>query len=162
MIYDQYKHLLGRRYTSGEHDCYGLALAFFRDLYGLELEDLARPEGWWNEPGFDLINEMIHVDGWQMKPLNPRNLREGDGLIFSLLHSGTANHIGIYVGNGLFIHHVLGRLSAEEALLPKWTSRMLMVLEHPKVVAHRESSRSKTDLSSLLPDHVKRQIPGLV
>ena len=162
MSYDEHKHLLGRRYVAGRDDCYGLAVSYFHDVYGLPLTDFARPDGWWDHPDFDLISDMIHVDKWQTKSLNPRGLKPGDGLVFSLLHSGRANHVGVYVGNSMFIHHVFGRISVEEALLPKWTGRLLMVLEHPEVIEMRESMRPQTEFSTLLPDNVKRQILGSV
>lgn len=160
MMYDEYKHLLGRRYLAGQDDCYGLAMNYYRDVYGFQLTDFARPDGWWNEPDFDLISDMIHVDKWGLKSLNPRSLKTGDGLVFSLLQAGRANHVGVYVGNGLFIHHVFGRISVEEALLPKWTSRLLMVLEHEEVIQMRDQMRPKTDFLSLLPENVKRQVAG--
>lgn len=160
MTYDEYKHLLGRRYLAGKDDCYGLAVNLYRDVYGLPLTDFARPDGWWNEPDFDLISDMVDVDRWRLKPINPRGLKPGDGLVFSVLRSGRANHVGVYVGNSMFIHHLFGSISCEEALLPKWTSRLLMVLEHPEVVQMREMMLPKTDFTTLLPPNVKRQITG--
>lgn len=145
---------------AGKNDCYGLARNFYREFYNLELTDFARPEGFWNPPAIDIISEMLHVDGWREKAINPRMLKEGDALVFSLLQTGMPNHIGVYLGNSMFMHHVQDRLSVDEALLPKWTNRLLMVLEHQVVTQARELNRPKIDFTTTLPDNVRRQILG--
>lgn len=154
---EAYKHLIGIPYRSGKDDCYGLARRYYKDTFGIELVNAARPDGWWNEPDMDLINQFIHHDNWKSLGTNTRALKVGDGLVFSLI-SGKANHVGCYVGNGMFIHHVYGRFSNEEALMDKWTSRLLMVIRHPEVEKAVDKAEPKTDLLNLLPEHIRARI----
>lgn len=137
---DSYKHLLGLSYKSGQHDCYGLALRYYKEIYNVTLVNAARPENWWHEPDMDLINEFADLDGWEKIGINIRALKIGDGLVFSLI-TGRANHVGIYVGNGMFIHHVLNRFSTEDPLTDKWKSKLLMIIRHPEVAKIQEMSK---------------------
>lgn len=157
MSYDSYAHLLGRPYTSGRHDCYGLARDYYKDVYGVVLIDAARPEGWWNEKDMNLIDDFMEADGWENIGTNTRQLKPGDGLIFSLL-SGKANHVGIYVGNGMFIHHVLNTYSREDALVEKWKSRLLAIIRHPEVVKAGQGMEAKVDLSTFLPERFRAKL----
>lgn len=154
---DTYKHLLGLQYKSGSQDCYGLMRRYFKEVYNLDLLNFARPDGWWNDPEMDLITDCLTIDGWKNIGINTKALKVGDGLVFSLI-SGRPNHVGVYVGNGMFLHHVYQRYSSEEALLDKWTSRLLMIVRHPQVSKVNFESRPKTDIMDLLPEHVRARI----
>lgn len=156
MSYQQYKHLLGRPYQAGKYDCYGLARDYYQDLYGIALVNAARPEGWWNHPEFNLIDDFIEQDNWQQIGTSTRLLLPGDGLVFSLI-TGRANHVGVYVGNGTFIHHVYQRFSNEEALMDKWKSRLLSVIRHPEVAAIGNDMVKKTEFASLLPARLREK-----
>lgn len=131
-MYDDYKHLLGRTYTSGDQDCYGLVRAYYKDLYGVDLTNIARPTRFWDDPTMNILSETLYTDGWEDIQINTRSLVVGDVLIFSLV-SGMANHVGVYVGNGLFIHHIFERFSIEESVSPKWMTRCLGIVRHPEV-----------------------------
>lgn len=157
MSFDSYKHLLGRPYVSGRNDCYGLARDYYRDLFAIQIVDAARPEGWWNEPDISLIDDFMESDGWEQIGTNTRNLKVGDGLVFSLIN-GKANHVGVYVGNGAFIHHVWRRFSNEEALLDKWKSRLLMILRHPEVATIGAGMTPKTSLETMLPEWYRAKL----
>lgn len=151
--YDNYKHLLGRRYVNGKQDCYGLVVNYYKDLFGIELKNFARPDQFWFYKDFDLINNMMFEDRWKSIGLNLRNLQIGDGLVFAIM-SESANHLGVYAGNGIFLHHQYQRLSKEDPLTGSWASRLLMVVRHKDVKIERE----KLDILTVLPDHVKRTL----
>ena len=151
--YSNYKHLLGRKYVDGKQDCYGLVMGYLKDVHSLPLKNFARPTQFWANRDFDLINNMLGHDGWQSMGLNTRNLQIGDVLIFAI-HSTMANHLGVYVGNGMMIHHLYQRLSNHEAITQSWTSRLLMIVRHPDVRIEYE----KKELIELLPPHVKRTL----
>lgn len=155
MSYKQYQHLLGLPYIAGKQDCYGLAMNYYKNTYGIQLADAARPDEWWNHPELSLIDDFINQDGWEQLGTNTRILKPADGLVFSLI-SGRANHVGVYVGNGNFIHHVWQRFSSEEALMDKWQSRLLMIIRHPEVV--KQSGVIQTvDLFGLLPERIQQR-----
>lgn len=132
--YSEYKHLLGRKYVAGKDDCYGLIRAYYKDVLGVELKNFARPAGFYKHKDLDIINNLIFVDKWKSRSLSVRMLQIGDALIYSIGdRSGIANHLGVYVGNGMFVHHMIDRPSVEEPLMDKWTSRLLAVVRHPEV-----------------------------
>ncbi len=148
-MYSTYKHLVGLSYTSGDQDCYGLAIRYYSDVFGLQLTDFARPDEWWLVKELNLLTDNLFNDGWENVGVNLRNLKIGDGLVFSLL-SGKANHVGMYVGNGMFLHHVFGRISCEEALVQKWMSRCLMVVRHEHVSKRIEEQVKPIDYKELM------------
>lgn len=161
MSYQTYKHLLGIPYKAGVQDCYGLAIRYYHDVFGVQIVNAARPEGWWDEPSMDLINQFISHDGWENIGVNTRNLKIGDGLVFSLIN-GKANHVGCYVGNGMFIHHVFGRFSCEDPLVDKWRNRLLMIIRHPEVSILGAGMNPTTDIMAILPEHVRARIKRLL
>lgn len=147
-MYSTYKHLIGRQYSAGKADCYGLCVDYYRDVFGLDLTNIARPEEWWLDSRMDIINDLFQVDGWENIGCNLRNLQPGDALIFALV-SGKANHLGVYVGNGMFIHHLYKRMSCEESLAQKWMSRCLMVVRHANVTTSRNNLMTSVTLAEL-------------
>jgi proteasome lid subunit RPN8/RPN11 len=108
--------LLGRDWVWGVQDCWSLV----RDWYveqGITLPDWprpARPEDFekapmfadlWGEAGFE------QIDGAQMQ--------EGDS-IFMAIGNSKLNHIGVYVGDQMMLHHLRGRLSSRDVYGGYW------------------------------------------
>lgn len=157
MSYQDYKHLLGKPYVSGRDDCYGLARSYYHDVFGVEIVNAARPEGWWDHPDINLIDDFMGNDGWEQIGLNTRQLKIGDGLIFSLI-TGKPNHVGVYVGNGMFIHHIRHQFSTEDALMEKWKSRLLMIIRHPEVAKVGAGMVPVFNLASVLPRRILEKL----
>lgn len=152
-LYNNYKHLLGRKYVNGKQDCYGLMMGYYQDVHKITLRNFARPDCFWHHKDFDLINDMVAQDNWKLMGLNIRNLQIGDGLFFGV-QSAIPNHLGMYVGNGLMLHHLYGRFSSVENLGPSWTNRLLMIIRHRDIKIHSE----KPDLTNLISEHAKRTL----
>lgn len=156
-IYNSYKHLLNRSYVAGRDDCYGLVVKYFHDIYGIHLTNFARPDEWWLRSDMNLITDNLELDGWKHVNFHPRSLRPGDGLLFSILQS-KVNHVGIYVGNSMFIHHQHKRYSTEDPLVEKWQSRLLGVVRHPEVEQVGMGMSPKVNLVDLLPESLRAKI----
>lgn len=151
--YAKYCHLLNRPYTEGRFDCYGLVRDYCLQVWGVELTNFARPQRWWDYEDFDLLSKFLETDGWENLGVSTGSLRQGDGLVFSVC-GDKANHCGIYVGNGLFIHHLYRQVSKEESLSSSWKRRILSVVRHPGISPEERILK----LEDVLPDDIKRRI----
>ncbi|MFP3432090.1 C40 family peptidase [Paraburkholderia sp. SIMBA_061] len=125
--------LIGRSFAHGVLDCYTLVRDWYRVERGIVLRDFTRSDNWWNE-GADLYMENYGAAGF-------RRLVDGDPLeagdvILMQIRADVANHAGIYIGNGLMLHHRYGRLSNREVYGGYWLENTRAVLRY---VDDRES-----------------------
>ena len=117
----------GRPYQLGRFDCYSLV----RDW-------MARERGITMAPLIDsparLANQMLTDGAFVSNPEMDRWERvvipqPGDGILFAMTQdddhtAGAANHAGVYLGAGRFLHHFVNRLSCEAGLDDFWTARV--------------------------------------
>lgn len=161
--HEVFAHLLGTPYVDGTDDCYGLCRRYYADCYGIELPNYARSADFFAD-GIDLIGPFLLEEGFAVVDVPLDKLQVGDGLLISvrrrwMAEQGVVNHVGVYVGNHTFLHHMYERPSCEEALTTQWKQRITAVLRHPDVTDKNavDLSRNPTDILSLLPDHVKQR-----
>ena len=151
-------NLLNRPYQDGKQDCYGLAREYYKREYGLTLRNYARPIGFDHE-GLDLLMDNFAKEGFQVVPTSGiSTLEKADGLLFSILGSKTANHVGVYIGSGYFIHHLYEKMSKCEALDQRWYQRIALVVRHPDIIAINTSRIGKVNLLDLLPPHLRLKV----
>lgn len=100
--------LVGRVFRHGVSDCYSLVRDYYRTEKNVLLPAHPRDDEWWLK-GEDLY--MQHF-----KPYGFATVAEpepGDSFI-AQVHSHVPNHAGVYVGDGLILHHLMNRLSRHE------------------------------------------------
>jgi proteasome lid subunit RPN8/RPN11 len=107
--------LIGRTFHHGVLDCYSIIRDWYQENKGITFNDYKRQDNWWNE-GFDLYLDNLEKDGFERVF---DDLKVGD-IILMQIRGKKPNHAGVYVGDGLFIHHMYGRLSSKDVYGGYW------------------------------------------
>ena len=107
--------LIGRSWVWGVTDCWTLVRDWYAEQ-GIELRDWDRPttpEEFNEQPMFD--------DCWEgigFKEVKIEEMQKGDALLMAI-DSNKLNHVGVYIGDQMVLHHLRGRLSSRD-LLGEW------------------------------------------
>jgi proteasome lid subunit RPN8/RPN11 len=126
----------GRVFRHGTADCYALVRDWYRKERQIVLPITPRDPDWW-DLGQNVISENIlagSFPGFDALEAN-ENLEYGDVLLFQV-GAKVINHTGIYMGNGLVLHHLTRRLSRIDVLGP-WKQKF-----HLKTMRYAGSSQS--------------------
>lgn len=109
--------LIGRVFRHGVSDCYGLVRDWYRLERNIVLPYVPRRETWWaGEDHENLLVDLYKSQGFESIPVNEEWL-VGDCAL-GKIHSPVPNHSGVYLGNGLILHHLEKRLSRREPIGP--------------------------------------------
>lgn len=117
--------LLGREYSFGVADCFEA----MRDW--LAVENIHIPprdlfeDDWWLK-GLDYFTEE-NIKNWKHKKVETP--KKNDVLIFQI-NASTPNHCGVYLGNDVFFHHAVNRLSCRESLYPFWIEHIVGIYRY--------------------------------
>lgn len=117
--------LVGRSYIPNVQDCFTLTRDYFWKEFKKDIGSHPRPADWesWN-PHY--ISQTYAQLGFEQ--INTEE--KGDVLLFAI-GSRTINHIGIYLGSGLFVHHLYNRTSSLDTLA-KWHRQHVTTLRFNK------------------------------
>lgn len=96
--------LIGRPFQHGVTDCYALCRDFYATL-GIKLNEHPREWEWWLNGG-SLYEDFLAKEGFRR--IDESEVRENDGFL-AQIRSPTPNHAGVYVGDGLILHHLSSR-----------------------------------------------------
>jgi len=106
--------LVGRQFTHGVLDCYQLIVDWYQQERGIALKQFARADEWWNDGKSDLYTEGFPQAGFVKLP-DSTAPEPGDVILMQIrARNGVPNHAGIYLGDGLMLHHMHGRLSSRD------------------------------------------------
>jgi len=106
--------LLGRTYEFGKNDCYSLVRDYYREKLGIILPSIEFEDDWW-EKGLNYFDDLYESFGF----IEVEEPEVHDVITFNV-YSNIPNHCGIYLGEGLFLHHAENRLSCRESIYSGW------------------------------------------
>ena len=107
--------LLGREYEFGVNDCWSLVRDYYKTELEIELPMLQFEDDWW-EKGLNYFGDLYESFGFEKVETPEKH----DGIMFQVM-AQVPNHCGVYLGEGLFMHHAVNRLSCRESIYsPLW------------------------------------------
>lgn len=116
--------LIGRSYELGKTDCYSLIRDYYRQKCSIFLPDYEYEDRWW-EKGKNLYLDNFMSAGFRKVD----DLQLHDGIIFRTT-SKVPNHAGVYLGDGIILHHPIGRLSGEDIYGGYWLEHTYCIVRH--------------------------------
>lgn len=114
--------LYGREYKFGIRDCFE-AMRDYLISKEITIPPRAAFEDDWYKRGIDYFCPDV-IKNWGGKEIKLDELQENDVLIFRVQEE-INNHCGVYIGNDIFYHHAVNRLSCRENLYPFWYSHLV-------------------------------------
>lgn len=122
--------LVGREFVHGVHDCYALIRDWYLAERGVALPDFERPDEWWND-GRSNLYIAHYQDAGFLDIGRDTELAAGDVLLMQIRSkNGVPNHAGVYLGDGLFLHHMHDRLSVRAVWGGMWADSCTTVLRY--------------------------------
>jgi proteasome lid subunit RPN8/RPN11 len=112
--------LVGRPFYHGVLDCYSLIRDWYQQTKDIELKQFHRMDDWWNDGISDLYTQGFPQAGFVSVGIEAE-LQEGDVILMQIRSkNGVPNHAAIYLGDGLILHHLHGRLSSRDVYGGYW------------------------------------------
>ena len=129
--------LVGREWSHGVLDCYALLRDWYQAERGIELPNYERFDDWWKR-GENLYLKNFAGAGFQA--LESDDPQPGDCFLMQVA-SPVPNHAAVYLGDGLILHHLQGRLSSRDVYGGYWQKVTTHVLRYQPKDGHSNSSR---------------------
>ncbi|WP_027485972.1 NlpC/P60 family protein [Allorhizobium undicola] len=113
-------------------DCLGLVRGLWRELYGCEPEAVPAYGPDWAERSGE--ERLLDAAGRHFLPVPGfGSVEPGDVLVFRFRAHHAAKHLGIWAGDGVFIHAYEQAAVTRSALVPSWKRRIAGIFRFPEV-----------------------------
>jgi len=125
--------LVGRSFHHGILDCWSLCRDWYAQEMGVQLPNPVRPDYWWDDGRSDLYSaEALRAAGFAAVSL--ADIQRGDLILMQIRSRNLVpNHAGIYLGDGLILHHMHGRLSSRDVFGGYWLENTRAVMRYTGV-----------------------------
>lgn len=126
--------LIGRPFYSGVYDCYTLARDYYIVEHDIWLPNIAHEWDFWNNPKasrhFEEQLAILFKEGtWKL--IDKKDIKPYDGILMKCDKHRIINHCGIYLGNGLLLHHLYRKLSRREPI-NRWMDSVVLAIRNIK------------------------------
>lgn len=118
---------LERPYAFGVLDCYTLVRDFYRRDLGIDIPDGQHVESFWQKD----MNPF--GEGWKERGfvrLSGDEPKVGDIFLIQTTNYGVPDHIAVYIGDDMILHHCHGRLSRRDIYGGYWQKHTTHHLRH--------------------------------
>lgn len=122
--------LVGRDYCEGTLDCWTIVKDYYEEELGIILPKFEYEEGWWRK-GKDYYREWHPKAGFHAVPMS--DIQKHDMVVMQVDGSNVLNHAGIYLGDGIMLHHPYGALSCRRPYAGYWQKHTGLVCRHRDV-----------------------------
>ena len=122
---------IGRQWSYGIHDCYGILRDFYKREFGIVLDDFGRgEENEWESKSWTMFVDNYSQQGFY-EIVRPE--RKGEFLLMQI-GAPLPNHAGVMSGDdNCFYHHLMDRLSEKSVYGGYWAKVTTKVLRHKDV-----------------------------
>lgn len=123
--------LLGREFVYGVYDCFSLVRDYYKQIRAIELPNYARASerAVWDEGEWNWIDREYKSVGFT----EVESPEVGDVLAMSLGSNTTGiNHLGVYLGDNIFLHQLCNRKSNQEVWGSPWIEYTIKFLRYIK------------------------------
>jgi cell wall-associated NlpC family hydrolase len=101
-------------------DCWALCRDWYARERSVQLPDPDRRDGWWDDGHSDLYSDAAMAAAG-FKKIAMDDLAAGDLILMQIRSDNLVpNHAAIYLGDGLILHHLDGRLSSRDVYGGYW------------------------------------------
>lgn len=117
--------LVGRPFSHGVLDCYTLVRDKFKRDFGIILPDFEREDDWW------YAGQNLYLDNFAKAGFEAVEgpLQVGDGILMQI-RSPVANHAAVYLGRGIILQHLAGRMSSRDVYDGYFQECTRMIVRH--------------------------------
>lgn len=127
----------GREFSLGTQDCFTLLQEYYRKELNVNIKNYYRGEDWLeNNP--DCYQRYYKNEGFETVQEGPVEslsaLKKHDGLLMKILGKKNPTHAGIYIGDGLILHHQLNCYSRVEPYGQAFRNRTTHVVRHKSLL----------------------------
>ena len=120
---------IGRPWIYGIYDCYGLFRDFYKNEFGIVLDDFERGKALeWNSPEWRMFEKNVERQGF----VEIEKLEKKGDMILMQLQCQFVNHIGVLAepNANVFYHHLLDRLSEDNIYGGSWAKCTRRLMRH--------------------------------
>ena len=118
--------LLGRPFVWGVFDCFTLVRDYYRETFGILIDDFGGYPSNAELDGMDLYRTRFEAAGFVEVPTPS----EHDVLLLQLPPAQDASHAAIYLQDETILHHLRGRLSMRQPYGSAWREATRKILRH--------------------------------